>query len=346
LRGARARRKVAPVTTHARKSSRARTGLFSQRLKDSRALSRAAAAAMSEGWDLEPVRVRCLRDYWNLVFRVQTRRGDFLLRIHSNDYHDAREIESELAWVEALGSTMRVPEQVRSASGARVVAIDLPELGRRACTLLRWVDGRRAGPFGERTFEDLGALFARLHDHAERWTPPRGFRRPRWDANALRRYWFRPHDDRGWHGLSTRRRDRFTRAFDRLEALEEKLPPRHFGLVHADLHRGNVIRARGFVPIDFDDCGFACRIYDFAVPLASAERTASSAAGRALVRGYRRVRELPDDLLRHLDVYVAARAVAVVLFLRGWALEDERFRPRIAKYVEAADAILDATGSR
>lgn len=300
---------------------------------------------MAEGWDLEAVRVRCLRDYWNLVFRVGTRRGDFLLRIHSNDYHDARAIESELAWVAALGESMRAPESV-PANGGRAIAIDLPELGRRTCTLLRWVEGRRAGPFGERAFEELGALFARLHDHSATWTPPRGFRRPRWDAGALRRYWFRPHDDRGWHGLPKRHRDRFARAFDRMEELEAKLPREHFGLVHADLHRGNVIRAGGFVPIDFDDCGYACRIYDFAVPLASEERTSTSAASRALVRGYRRVRELPDDLLRHLDVYVAARAVAVVLFLRGWALEDARFTPRIAKYVEAADALLDAAGSR
>jgi Ser/Thr protein kinase RdoA (MazF antagonist) len=315
---------------------------------DPRSRRRAALHALEQGWGVEARRVRCLRDYWNAVFRVDAREGAFLLRLHSTAYHDQRAIESELRWLEALDGHVRVPRGVRSRSGDYAIAIDLPELGRRTCTLLHWVDGRRASKLGGPTFEELGSVLARLHSHSEAWKRPRSFTRPRWDAAALGRYWFEPHDDRGWRGLARKRRDRYRRVLDRLASLETKLErdrPHAFGLLHADLHRGNVIRAGELVPIDFDDAGFGCHLYDLAVPLGAENASATSVAGRAIVRGYRRVRSLDDDLVARLDDYVAARVVAVALFLRGWAIEDPRFQARIEPYLDLTDALLDSLDS-
>src|SRR4029077_14250814 len=69
----------------------------------------------------------------------------------------------------------------RSRDGSFVVLADdavVPEP--RTCVLLRWLEGR----FADRRLRPVhlhrvGILEARLHEHAARWAPPRGFLRPR-----------------------------------------------------------------------------------------------------------------------------------------------------------------------
>lgn len=275
--------------------------------------------------------LRCLRDYWNAVFRVRHEGRTYLLRVHSPLYHDARGVASELEWLLALRRDTELPvaQPIRDRRGKLVPVLDLPGLGRRACTLLSWVEGRRLARFGVPSYAKLGALTAELHAHAVSWKRPRGFVRPRWDASSFSRYVFQPHDERGWRGLPRATRRLFRSVIERVEGVERALSvthPRAFGLVHADLHRGNVLATpRGLVPIDFDDSGFGCHLYDLAVTLTQELKSASSPHAAALIAGYRSVRPLDPELVLHLDTFVAARAVMVALFVRAWAKEDRRF---------------------
>ncbi len=300
-----------------------------------RALFADARHALARGWALEgPLRLRCLRNYWNAVFRVDAGNERFLLRLHSPRYHAPSEIACELEWVSALArdTDLVVPSPIPSRDGELAPVIALPALQSRTTTLLSWIDGRRLSRFGPRAFARIGVIAATLHAHAMSWRPAADIARPRIDVESLGRYWFAPHDERGWRGLDRATRALFRRTLDHAARVERALEASHphtFGLAHADLHRGNVLStARGLAAIDFDDCGYASHLYDLAIPLAASSRGRASRVAAELLAGYRSVRAIDEGLVDHLDAFVAARAVAVALFVRGWSLEDARFRDR------------------
>jgi Ser/Thr protein kinase RdoA (MazF antagonist) len=83
----------------------------------------------------------------------------------------------------------------------------------------------------------------------------------------------------------------------------------NFGLIHADLHRFNLLFARDTVrPIDFDDCGFGPRLYDMAVTLDNVPHNATYPALRAgLLAGYRRIRPLSAEHEGYIDTFIALR---------------------------------------
>ena len=322
-----------------------------------------ARSALRAGWGLEADAVATLREHWNDVYRVDVGTERYALRRHSPIYHDTPSIESELLWLDVLSTELagRVPAPVPTRDGALVYRSDVGREDPRRLrggtaldsqerwTLLRWVHGRAPGRMGPPTLARLGHLLAALHDHADRWRPPPTFRRPRIDIPSLGRSWFQPHDDRCWHGIADDVAKRLRAALESAAHVERELErssPELFGLIHADLHRGNLLRAEGGLgALDFDDCAFGCRLYDLAVVLAGEQRTPSDDHGRALLRGYRERRRLAPELEPLLAAYVAARTVAVALFLNDWAQDHPAMAPRVRPSQRAAFALLDALGA-
>lgn len=89
------------------------------------------------------------------------------------------------------------------------------------------------------------------------------------------------------------------------------LPSSAYGLIHADLHRGNIhVAPTGeLVCFDFDHCGYGWRGYDLAtffcpVDAPEAERRNWS----AVLEGYERVRPMDDVERNALPVFAACRA--------------------------------------
>ncbi len=88
--------------------------------------------------------------------------------------------------------------------------------------------------------------------------------------------------------------------------MRERLPspgPDDWGLIHADLHRGNVVRTPAGEPavIDFDDSGWGYYLLDVATVLSSMprtcldDRTAFLRFAAGFLDGYRSVRPLPPS---------------------------------------------------
>ena len=95
------------------------------------------------------------------------------------------ELAREAALRRETGLVVPEPVVARDGSLVQTVAVDgMPEA--RHCVLFRWVEGHflRARPTW-RPLRQAGAFLARLHEHAERFIPPKGFTRPRRDAPAL-----------------------------------------------------------------------------------------------------------------------------------------------------------------
>ena len=137
-----------------------------------------------------------------------------------------------------------------------------------------------------------------------------GFVRPTWDWPEIARQLegrLGPDDRRVVDAVA-----------DRLRPLLVSLPrdPSSFGLIHSDLHRGNLLYQRGGVAaIDFDDCGWGWFAYDLATILSSAERFGAGPRERdACLDAYARVRPLPPGA-DHLDAFAATREALVMGFV-------------------------------
>jgi len=287
---------------------------------------RAAALEALHHYGLAAASVRLLQYEDNAVYRVDTGRSQHILRLSVHDGRSPWEQRSELHWLEALHAerAVRAPVPVRTTGGESVVAVPLRGPEEPVCTaaLFDYLPGR-AGPdrSSPGTAEGIGRLTALLHRHSASMALPDGFTRPRWDRQAV--------FDEGYALNGARARRMITPdAMDVLRAVNARLTRTYpaqgedWGLIHADLHRGNVVGTPDgrFGVIDFDDCGFGHHLLDIATVLSSYYRTcegdAAAYAGfvRRYLDGYEEVRALPASFDR-LEDFLLLRDMIIVNFV-------------------------------
>ena len=252
-------------------------------------------------------------------------------------------IRSELSWLQAIRAEtdVSVPEVLVARDGATVVEASVAGQT-RVCSVLRWVDGRimeeSARPVHLRR---LGEAMARLHNQADGWTPPPEFVRIRWDYETF----FGDVMVYGettaagcWALLPPELRARFESVAARMVDVMGRVDD--CGLIHADLHLGNALFHHGDVKlIDFDDCGFGPRLYEFAVALWELRDGPDYQAFRdALLDGYRANRDVD---VTHLDDYIAVRQVAFALWFTGMAGVNPAFAARLDVVHRWSLAMLD-----
>ncbi len=228
---------------------------------------------------------------------------------------------SELAWLEALAheTTISVQTPQRSLDGKMIVVgeqIEVPEP--YPITVLSWLEGQIL-PQDHRSphhFYRLGQLAAKLHYHAQHWTPTFELDRPLYDSTSV----LRTDNIFGEEGVTYKQlpegvQEHLRRLHEQLQEGEQRLGKSldQFGLIHSDLSFGNVLFTTDTVlPIDFDDCGFGYYLYDLAVILAGPwERSGFQQRRDALLQGYREICELPDEHLNHIPTLMAMRAASL-----------------------------------
>ena len=306
--------------------------------------------------------LRLLSTSENRVFLAGSRPNRLILRVHRPGYRTEGEILSELAWLDALrlARAAPVPAPLETRCGER-----LPRLGegrdRHLVCAFRFIEG--AEPAGDRwaLFCALGALAARLHRHAAKWTPRLGgpgserggaFTRRRWDAEAIlgsRPIW---GDWRAARGLDQAGRAVIGRAVARLEAqlLAYGTGPRRFGLIHADLRPANVLArpGGGLAAIDFDDCGFGWFFYDFAAAVSFAEDDPDlPELRRAWLAGYRTVAPVTGEDEAMLSAFVMLRRILLTAWIasrRGSPVADGFGEGFTAGTVRLAARFSEAAG--
>ncbi|MEA2294157.1 MAG: hypothetical protein QOE86_1796 [Solirubrobacteraceae bacterium] len=248
----------------------------------------------------------------------------YALRVHRPGYRTARQIDSELRWIDALREDGAVDTcvPVSAPGGARVIEVPVDGHGTRNVVLFEWLSGVAPDPEGDDViagFRTLGAVSARMHAHARAWLRPSGFDRPAWDYEhtlGARGHWGAWQD-----GLGIGREDRAL--LDRLDAviaarLEAYGQAEHrFGLVHADIRLANLLVDDGHVRvIDFDDCGFAWFMYDFATTVSFMEDHPRVPELRdAWLDGYRSVAPLEAADEAELDTLVMLRRLLLVAWI-------------------------------
>lgn len=252
-----------------------------------------------------------------------------VLRLHRHGYHDGPEIESELAWLDALreDAGIRTPRVLPAPDGRRLLA--MPEQGARDPRYVvhfEWLPGSepdQAGPRLVGDFELLGEITGRMHAHVRGWHRPPGFRRFAWDYDgAFGRVarWGRWQD-----GVAVGAAER--EVLGRLDAsLSKRLArfgsgPHRYGLIHADLRLANLLvdGDRTYV-IDFDDCGWGWFLYDFGAAVSFFEHDPRvPELADAWCRGYRRVSPLKAEDEAELPTFVLMRRLLLVAWIGSHA---------------------------
>ncbi len=282
-------------------------------------------------WDLEVARLEPNKVRENAVFRIDLADGGrAVLRVHRGGYHSDAELHSEFVWMRALEEAgIPVPRVIRSRHGRDFEVITTAAMSAaRQIDVFEWIDGRQLGSVEDGVSGDdaaiadqyhmIGAIAARMHNQTAGWQCPAGFRRHAWDAAGLvgeqpfwGRFWDLDALTPGQQSLLTRARAKIARE---LAAFGTK--PDRYGLIHADLVPENLrVDGHRVQVIDFDDAGFGWHLFELATSLYFITGDSIYPIARdALIRGYRSERELPEQALERLPLFLAARGTTYL----GW----------------------------
>jgi len=315
----------------------------------------ALALAALRGWELEVAAIAPIKVRENAVFRIDLAGGGrAVLRVHRAGYHSDDELAAEFVWMRALEAAgIPVPRVIRSRGGRDFEVVATPEGTARQIDVFEWIEGRQLGSVEDGIgdgadiadrYHTIGAIAARMHNQTAGWQRPAGFRRHAWDAAGL--VGEQPFWGRFWDlaALTPQQKSLFmhtrTRIAHELAAYGTK--PDRFGLIHADLVPENLLIDGSRVQvIDFDDAGFGWHLFELATSLYFITGEAIYPAARAaLIRGYRGERELSDETLERLPLFLAARGTTYL----GWVhtrQETETARELTPYLVERACAVAE-----
>ena len=305
-------------------------------------------------WQLPKQQPELIQHRENTVFRVTDATGTrFALRIHRPGYHSDSALKSELDWMQHLSlEGVSVPVPLPCPDGHLTVPLAGLDGTIRQTDLLSWLDGESLGATGkplsrsaaqlETIFYRIGRNMAHMHNLSDGWRRPRDFDRHAWDLDGLvgeDPFWGRFWD---LEELPSRQKDQLIDARNLLRRELRQLADNRldYGLIHADLVRENILVAKDNIHfIDFDDAGFGWRLFDIATTLLKNMAEPDYPAMRdALVAGYREQRALSNSDLQHLPLFLAARSLTYL----GW-IRDRRGEPgtrdRIPRLVDQALAL-------
>jgi len=258
---------------------------------------------------VEPISIQPLVHFENTTFKVESAQGTFNLRISRPGQQTDATIRSEIEFLRAMRSEgFRVPNPYQNLV-VTVASPGVPEA--RNVVLLRWMGGEF---LRDRLTPDeaplIGKAMADLHDFTVRWLPPTGFVR-----HQLHRWTFdspESHIVSGpVEGLPEVDRELVNQIVvetcERIPSLIRNSET--YGLIHADLHVGNLLIEDGQLNIiDFDDSGYAFLYYDFAAALAFHLHHPDFVEIRnRMLAGYESVRPLPPGTRELLTPFIRQR---------------------------------------
>jgi Ser/Thr protein kinase RdoA (MazF antagonist) len=267
--------------------------------------------------------VRLLNVSENATYLVEDPdQGLSVLRVHRLGYHTGAEIESELAWMDALRAEagVRTPRVLPAPDGRRVMTITDPASGeRRDCVHFEYLPGREPVQHDTGHFAELGEITARMHQHARQWARPAWFTRFHWDYAAA--FGARPRWGRWQDGIGVGPGER--EVLGRLDAtLAARLAafgagPERYGLVHADTRLANLIVNDGAVSvIDFDDSGFSWFLYDVGTSVSFFEHEPQvPGLVDSWLTGYRQVLSLPAADEAEIWTFILFRRLLLVAWI-------------------------------
>ena len=293
-------------------------------------------AAACDAFGLQMVDAAFVGHSENVVYRVTARQAgvdhEYALRISNPTRCTTPQIEAECRWIAAITRETSVvsPEPLLTPDGRHLVEVALPGLpAPRRCALFPWLRGELIDAPRPEHLHALGVVTAALHNHADTYGRDEQIDRPTADWEALLAPFARGEFVAAWESytepvVTDAERLVYAEAAARLEENIRGIPTdRDYGLIHADLHLGNVLYHDGEPrPIDFDDCHFAPYMTDVATTLWQLHGDNQVALRAAYMEGYETTRPAPDDWERQVAAFMAARYFSMMDWMLGWRRED------------------------
>lgn len=282
-------------------------------------------------YPLRNVRIDYIGHAENVVYKITATEGVYLLRIHARSFRTAQAIEQELQYIALLradGFDLQVP--LKSINDDQVMHID-----GNIITVLSWQLGnKKHKSIRDEHFEILGDYLAKLHsfslknnhkiasNHREYWTADNLI-----GSNPILG---------AFTGLEAYKDfDRNIFETTRLQTLyrlrnHQENSPQRFGMIHADLHFGNILWHKNKIrAIDFDDCGIGSYLHDLSIPIISINSATPQHHRDILLNAYCKIHSLNQSDLGLIDDYILSRHIAMT----GWASMRADL-PKTKKYLE------------
>ncbi len=305
------------------------SGFFSRSLEEQEAIMMRAAQDALPLWGIDGATLSLIKHRENAVYRVETSGGaKFALRVHRPHYHSMAELRSEILWMSALTDAGVYTPAVVPAQDGESIKVLSPEGQDESfqIDILAWADGTPIGSLEDGSTPDadtlagiykkLGQLMARVHKQVIGWEKPEDFTRHAWDLDGLTgpdpfwgRYW-------ELEILSDEQQELMVKVREKLRAIltEYGTDPDRFGLIHADFMPENIlVNGDDVRVIDFDDAGYGWFMYDIATSVFfEADEPYFEQIVGALFEGYLSERELSEEHMAMLPVFMMARGAAVL----------------------------------
>ena len=314
-----------------------------------------AAKVACVSWNLSPLEIQVLSHTENVVCRIKLSASEqVVMRLHRPGYNGLAELNSEVEWVQSLANAgLPVPTARRTETGDYYCSVEIRDDAKneeRFVGVIEWVDGAPLGSVFANTSQDvvphykqIGALAAKIRCHSTQWHPREGFTRRRWDIEGL--LGDNPLWGRFWEAktLTNKQKMLFNNARkilrDQLSLLSTG--PDRFGLIHSDLHLGNIMRNNDDLTIiDFDDAGYGWFAHEAAVALhPSLGEPWFPSAREAFLDGYCSIHEMDSDEINSINAFLVVRSLMIV----GWL----NARPELPAYeyfpvvIEAAEKAVE-----
>jgi Ser/Thr protein kinase RdoA (MazF antagonist) len=213
-------------------------------------------------YGLESATITTLRHLGNYVAKVEQSDVSYGLRICVPETKLER-LQVERKWLRALSrdTDLIVPQPIKNKSGEWITT-----LSDRKAILFSWIEGEPVSRhMSVGMAAHIGKLMAILHEHTQHYQPQH-YVGPIYDAAWLN------GKDSWWQtrAVTDIGEETFKELGPSIEGLAKYMKAlknaKHFGLIHSDLHFGNMITHDGNLNvIDFDGCALGYYAFDIAL---------------------------------------------------------------------------------
>ena len=267
-------------------------------------------------YGLSNARATPLPSYNNQVYCVETNdQQRFSLRICGFPNMKPRSMVDEMVWLDfvAQRDPRLAPRPIANDREEFVTATATPT-GERLSCLFAWIEGQELrGSATPVELHKIGQSAAALHNIARAFPFPDAnsdFRSDyRYDQSLMvsHRDWI----DKYCAAIGAEQVALLDRAIDYVVAALDRLgtTPANYGVIHADLHLGNMLVQDGAVAImDFEQLGRGHYLYDLTVLWTELqdEPTAFTPLWQSFVAGYAEVAEVPFAAEEELNPFIVA----------------------------------------
>lgn len=250
---------------------------------------------------------------------------EYVLRIHmpkegfslTTAQHSYSNLCSELQFINAIyeNTDLAVQRPVKNKNGLFVSEVRDNDRTIYA-TVLTWIKGeiisREDADFGKQAYL-TGIMTAKLHDFSSKWVDGRELKRHSYGKEKMKSVIKQIEEGVSLNLIKNEEFKVIEQGGEKIISLMEELDKRSFdrkGIIHADLHKSNlIVHNETITPIDFCLCGHGYFYMDLGGILAD---FSPLKIRKEVLRGYRSIRAIKDTDIKYIEGFFI---MSILLFM-------------------------------